>query len=138
MRRLAEHLIGQDTTNSPSTFPNIDGFDRMRAQLTTLMGKGGFKALLSRALVLAGADVSWLRSVQVGEDGTLNIPDDAGASLGAAEILEGRVALLARLFGLLDAFIGRGLTLSVVRDIWPSISLNSLPLDQEPNDGKAD
>jgi hypothetical protein len=43
-----------------------------------------------------------------------------------AEIFDGRVVLLAQLLGLLVAFIGERLTLSLVREIWPRIPLNDL------------
>jgi hypothetical protein len=135
MQELAEHLVGNAATASRATFPAID---KLRPHLTTLMGKVGFRALLSRALVLACADVPWLGSVKIGEDGMVKGLDVSQAQLGATDLRKGRVALLARLLGLLDAFIGRSLTLSLVREIWPNISLKGLPLDQEPNDGKTD
>ena len=90
------------------------------------MGNGGFRALLSRALALANAEVPWLRAVHVKADGTLEGLEALHAQLDPAEFLEGRVVLLAQLLGLLVAFIGPSLTLRLVGEIWPQISLNDL------------
>jgi hypothetical protein len=86
------------------------------------VGNAGFRALLSRALALANPEVSWLRAVNVNVDGTLQW-SEAGRVLDPAEFLEGRVVLLAQLLGLLTAFIGPSLTLRLVGEIWPKISL---------------
>jgi len=45
---------------------------------------------------------------------------------------EGRVVLLAQLLGLLVAFIGEDLTLRLVREVWPKLSINDV------NFGKGD
>ena len=90
------------------------------------MGKVGFSALYSRALVLANAEVPWLRAVHVKADGSLGGLDALGAQVNPAEIFEGKVVLLAQLLGLLVAFIGGSLTLRLMREIWPKIPLNDL------------
>jgi hypothetical protein len=91
-----------------------------------LMGNGGFRALLVRALVLAGAEVSWLRAVQVNADGTLEGLATPHARLKPAEFREGRVVLLAQLLGLLVAFIGPSLTLRLVCEIWPQLAVDNV------------
>ncbi len=86
------------------------------------MGKGGFRALLSRALVLASAEVPWLRAVRVKAGwraGRLEVSD---AISTPAEFREGKVVLLAQLLGLLVAFIGVNLTSRLVGEIWPQIA----------------
>ena len=90
------------------------------------MGNVGFRALLSRALALANADVPWLRAVHVKADGSLEGLDELGAQVDPDEIFQGCVVLLAQLLGLLVAFIGEDLTLRLVRDVWPKLSLNNL------------
>ena len=90
------------------------------------MGNAGFRALLSRALALANAEVPWLRAVQVKADGSLEGLEELHAQLDPDEIFEGRVVLLAQLLGLLVAFIGENLTLRLVREVWPKLSLNDL------------
>jgi hypothetical protein len=77
---------------------------------------------------LAGAEVSWLRAVHGKADGTLEGLEAPQAKLDPAEFREGKVVLLAELLGLLVAFIGMNLTLRLVGEIWPQISLGALEL----------
>jgi hypothetical protein len=108
--------------------------DRLRPHLATLMGIGGFRALLARALVLASAEVSWLRAVQVNADGTLEGLAAPHARLEPAQFREGRVVLLAQLLGLLVAFIGPSLTSRLVGEIWPQLAADNV--DFGNGDGK--
>jgi len=96
--------------------------DRLRGALTTFAGTAGFRALLSRALVLAKAESTVLASVQVREDGTLagldTIVEGKDGSLppGGGE---GAPLLVSHLLDLLIALIGRSLTMRLVGDAWP-------------------
>ena len=126
MRNLAKELIGYEASrHNFSEAVASDDFhvtDKLRPHLANLMGKGGFRALLSRALVLAKAEVSWLGAVRVKADGTLDGVDQLHSQIDPAEFLEGKVVLLAQLFGLLVAFIGLNLASHIVSEIWPGIS----------------
>jgi len=126
MRNFAKSLIGYETGRnkfSDRNGPDFSVCEKLRPHLATLMGNGGFRALLSRALVLAGDEVSWLRAVHVKADGSLEGLDELHAQLDPEAFSEGRIVLLARLCGLLVAFIGENLTLRVVREIWPRVPL---------------
>lgn len=128
MRDIATQLIAFAADNEvvatgPAVFVVCD---ILRPHLAALMGKVGFRALLSRALALAGAEVPWLVALHVEADGRLSGLDKAGAGLGPEEELAGKVVLLAQLLGLLVAFIGEDLTLRLVRDVWPGLSLERL------------
>jgi len=100
--------------------------NKLRPHLATLMGNGGFQALLSRALVLTNGEISWLRDIQVNADGTLEGLEAIHGRLDPAQFLEGRVVLLAHLLGLLVSFIGPDLTARIVGDIWPKTPLNGV------------
>ena len=133
MRDSAERLIAYETMGSksskttiPVTFPVSE---KLRPQLATLMGNAGFSALLSRALALANVEVPWLRAVHV-EAGYFKASDEPGAQVDPSDFFEGRVVLLAQLLGLLVAFIGANLTLRLVREVWPKLSLNNLDFDE--------
>ena len=125
MRSIAQRLISYETPGNDSCeTENAAIFqvsDRLRAHLATLMGHGGFRALLARALALASAEVSWLRAVQVNADGALEGLETLHAHLTPAEFRDGRVVLLAQLLSLLVAFIGPGLTSRLVGEIWPQL-----------------
>jgi hypothetical protein len=102
--------------------PAFRATDKLRPHLSMLMGRGGFQALLARALVLAAAEVHWLAEVQVIAGGELEGLAAAHAKLDAAEFCEGEVVLLAQLLGLLVAFIGPALTLRLITQVWPQLS----------------
>jgi hypothetical protein len=93
--------------------------EKLRPHLANLMGNGGFRALLSRALVLASAEVSWLRAVHVNARGTLEGLEALHAQIASAEFIEGEIVLLIELLALLEAFIGPALTSRLVGEIWP-------------------
>ena len=125
MRSLAKRLIDfealsntSSATQAAAVFPVTD---KLRPHLATLMGDGGVRALLSRALVLATKEVSWLDAIQVNADGGLEGFDALGSQLDPSEVVEGKVVLLAQLFGLLVAFIGPSLTSRLTGELWPQI-----------------
>jgi len=130
MRNLAQRLIEYETrrnkfpqTNPPAIF---DVCEKLRPQLATLISNAGFRVILSRALVLAGAEVPWLRALHVKSDGSLEGLDEMEAQLSPEEFLEGRMELLAQLLGLLVAFIGEKLTMGLVQEAWPKVPLDDL------------
>ena len=130
MRNFAERLIAYETNGNQSPGAKTPAAclvsEKLRPPLATLMGSTGFRALLSRALVLANAEAAWLRAVQVNADGALEGLDALDAQVDPDEMFEGCVVLLAQLLGLLAAFIGENLTLRLVQEVWPKLSLNDL------------
>jgi hypothetical protein len=130
MRSVAERLIQYETSKKdPSETTDIATIavtERLRPHLATLMGNGGFRALLARALKLASAEVHWLHAVEVNADGLLEDLEPLHARLTPAEFREGSVVLLAQLLGLLVAFIGPGLTSRLVGEIWPQLAAHNM------------
>ena len=66
-RDFAERLIAYETRENNSSETKTSAAclvgEKLRPHLATLMGTVGFRALLSRALALANAEVQWLRAV---------------------------------------------------------------------------
>jgi hypothetical protein len=143
MRHFAKRLIvfetrghESSTDETPATF---SAFEKLRPQLAILMGEGGFRALLGRALSLAGTEVPWLRVVQVKTDGSLEgLVEMLQKQIGPDDFLEGAVVLLAKLLGLLAAFIGENLTLRLVHEVWPKVPLNGYDPDDRSKIGNGD
>jgi hypothetical protein len=135
LRDFAERLIAYETSRNKSSKTKIPAAffvgEKLRPHLAALMGNVGFHALLSRALALANAEVPWLRAVHVKSDGSLEGLDELDAQVDPEEVFEGRLVLLAQLLGLLVAFIGENLTLRLVRDVWPKLSLDNLDFGKE-------
>ena len=130
MLEFAERLIACETrgnkssgTKTPAAFPVCE---RLRPHLATLMGNTGFRALLSRALARAEADVPSLRAMQVNAHGSLGALDEPEVQADPEERAKASVVLVAQLLDLLAAFIGETLMLRIVCDVWPKLSLNDL------------
>ena len=132
LRDFAERLIDYETNADESRAANLNipaAFvvcDKLRPHLATLMGNGGFRALLWRALVLANAEVRWLTSVHVKADGTFEGLEEIATQVDPEQLADGGVVLLAQLLGLLVAFIGEKLTVRLVREVWPDAPLNDV------------
>jgi hypothetical protein len=134
MKDLAARLIAFETgresaaaTGPPAAFQVCE---RLRPHLATLMGKAGFRAVLLRAIAVAGTEMPGSGALQVKADGSLDGWDDPEAPLKANERNAGGVLVVAQLLGLLVAFIGETLTLRLVRDVWPKLSLEGLEFTQ--------
>lgn len=140
VRDLSHCLIAYETRRNKFPDPQkplpVHIGEKLRPYLVTLMGTVGFQALLSRALALANAEVPWLRAVEVKGDGSLHGFDVPGAQANPDEIFEGSVVLLTQLLGLLVVFIGENLTLRLIRDVWPKVSLSDVGLEQETKNEK--
>jgi hypothetical protein len=121
-RRIIANMTPEDESSSARDAAAFHTIDELRPHLVTLMGNGGFRAVLSRALALASTEVKWLRAVHVKADGSLDGLKALHLHLGPEEFLEGRVFLLAELLGLLVAFVGPNLTEHLVGEIWPQNS----------------
>jgi hypothetical protein len=132
MREFAARLVAHEAKlHNSSQSRTLAGFlvsEKLRPHLATLMGTLGFRALVSRALALANAEVPWLHAVHVKSDGSLEGLDgpELEAQVSREKIAEGGAEILAQLLGLLVTFIGANLTLQLVRDIWPRVALSDL------------
>lgn len=126
LRDFAERLIAYETKGNKSSETKTPAAclasEKLRPHLATLMGNIGFRALVSRVLVLGAADVPWLRAVHVKADGSFEGFEELVAQVDPNEFLEGCVVLLSHLLGMLVAFIGEELMLRLVREAWPELS----------------
>ena len=126
MRELAQRLVALEAASQSAAGAHVHEAvrvcDKLRISLTRFAGSDGFTSLLGRALALARAEVPSLQTVQVKPDcsleglGVLAVDSNAGP--------EAAVAITAHLLGLLDTFIGKALTLRLVREAWPDASLD--------------
>ena len=123
MRDLARQLLALEAANKIATDAHMDEAvrvcEKLRVSLTQFAGADGFTSLLRRALTLARADVPMLKTVTLKADGSLEgleqiALDQANAGAEAA------IAITAHLLGLLVTFIGKPLTLRLMRDAWPA------------------
>jgi hypothetical protein len=137
LRALAGRLLKQTATLTPSAVEGSQAAfkvcESLRGPLSSLAGAAGFTALLSRAVVIAGAEVDWLRGVHVKSDGTLSGLAELDENLSPEEQSAGEIVLVANLLALLMTFIGEKLTMELLRDIWPRARFDS-PTQASEND----
>jgi hypothetical protein len=109
IRDFAEQLIAHEAAGQSSLTQIAAAVlvcDRLRPHLATLMGNIGFRALMSRALALAVAEIPSLHILRINDDGTFSGLEEFGGPVGGTKTSEGGVVLVAQLFGLLATFIG--------------------------------
>ena len=91
--------------------------EKLGPHFGALMGAAGFHALLSRALVLAGAEIAWLGQLHVKADGSFEGLNELESQAKSEEISDAGIVLLARLLGLLVTLIGDELTLQLLSNV---------------------
>ena len=122
-RRLAQRLLAYEAVAGENSEPAESAAFRvcakLRQPLTIFAGLAGFRSLLSRALTLARARAPSLSAVQVATDGSLQGLDEREPQIDKEQDRDGGAILIAQLIELLLTFIGEGLTLRLVQDVWP-------------------
>jgi len=128
MLNFAARLIRCETLGNRSpaaaTLAAFRVCEKLHAHMATMMGNTGFRALLGHALALATVEIPWLGSVRMKIDGAFAGLEELQAQIDADELHKGGMVLLAQLLGLLVAFIGERLTLRLVSEVWPKLSLH--------------
>lgn len=96
-------------------------YERLRQPLHRIFGAGGCLSLISRTLAMAVVKTPWLGELRARSDGRLEGWAEMKDKPDKRAMVEGEVVLLAELFELLLTFLGPGITLSLVREAWPSL-----------------
>lgn len=134
-RYLAQRLLTYEAAAGESSEPVESAAFRvcakLRQPLITLAGVAGFRLLLSRALTLARAEAPSLSAVQVAADGSIKGLDELASQTDKKHARDGGVILVAQLIGLLLTFIGKGLTLRLVQDVWPEAAFDGRISEKE-------
>jgi hypothetical protein len=134
-RHLAQRLLRCEAVAAKNSEPTESAAFRvcakLRRPLITLAGVAGFRSLLSRALTLARAEAPSLSVVQVAADGSLKGLDALEPQIDKEQARDEGAILIAQLLGLLLTFIGQGLTLRLVQDVWPEAAFDSRVFEKE-------
>jgi hypothetical protein len=134
-RHLAQRLLTYEAVAGENSEPAEAAAFRvcakLRRPLTILAGVAGFRSLLSRALTLARAEAPSLSAVQVAADGYLKGLDEVEPHIDKEQARDGGTILIAELIGLLLTFIGEGLTLRLVQDVWPQAAFDGRVSEKE-------
>ena len=134
-RRLAQRLLACEAVAGGNSEPAESAAFRvcakLRQPLTIFAGLAGFRSLLSRALTLARAEAPSLSAVQVAADGSVKGLDELASQTGKEQAGDGGDSLVAQLIGLLLTFIGEGLTLRLIQDVWPEAAFDGSVSEKE-------
>ena len=122
IQRALTREAGDDADAKVLAAAALRVYDALAGQLSLLIGKGGVRALTARSLHLVQRDFPWLAEARE--------PDPSEGPFAqvafclerqeAAVATEAAAAALATLGGLLEALIGKTLTMRVLRAAWPS------------------
>lgn len=136
-RHLAQRLLTYEAVAGENSEPAESAAFRvcakLRRPLITLAGVAGFRSLLCRALMLARAEAPTLSAVQIAADGSLKGLDELASQTDKKQARDGGAILVAQLIGLLLTFIGKGLTLRLVEDVWPEAAFDGRVSEKERN-----
>ena len=130
-RKLARWLLIYEAAAGKGSEPTESAASRvcekLRQPLCSLTGVAGFRSILLRALVLARSKAPSLSPVQVAPDGSLKGLDKIGPQEEKVknQAVEAGVILIAQLLDLLLLFIGEGITLRLVQDVWPEAAFST-------------
>ncbi len=124
---LARRLLAVEAASPCATGAHVHEAvrvcEKLQVSLTRFAGSDGFTSLLRRALALARADVPALQTVNLKPNGSLDVCEVLAidATNSGPEAV---VAIIAHFLGLLETFIGELLTIRLVREAWPDITLD--------------
>jgi hypothetical protein len=130
IQALARQLLAFEAAHDNSSAVGVSVaarvIEELRRRLIRLAGVDGFRSLLSRALTLARMESPSLNMVRVRADGSVEGFDGVEGEQEPAGAVGGQagIVLLAHLLELLVTFIGKPLTLRLVRDAWPDVSMD--------------
>ena len=97
----------------------------LHKRLDPLVGAGGFRALLDRALFLAKKEHPWLEGVEIqAYPGCgLKVSTEAMAGRQPGEIRETLTIILANVIWLLVTFIGEDIVYGLIEEAWPGTKI---------------
>ncbi len=134
LRNVARQLLAVEAAKSGSLSRGhaaVNVCERLRVSLTRLAGPDAYTSLLRRALTLARAEAPVLGSIDVAANGSLTGLEELAARLQSSpgdedEVAKAAATIITKLLELLVTFVGRSLTLRLVRDACPDLPLDDL------------
>jgi len=126
-RRLLHHEAGAGNTSEPAESTTFHVYEKLRRNLSLVVGVAAFQALASRALTVARSEVPGLGAVQVAADGRLQRVNRIESSMetDGEWVEEEGVIFISSLLGLLQLFLGEPLTTNLVLNVWPDVEVDN-------------
>jgi hypothetical protein len=127
LREWAERISQAEMAEDQTAEQMLGAIERtcrtLLPKFADLLGERGYRLILSRSLVLAGRQISWLNNVSVGNkgEGCLIGLEKSGSSYSSAEVRHAFVEILTSLFVVLGSFVGEQLVLYELKQAYPEI-----------------
>lgn len=135
IQNLSRQLLLYEASRDHALDERLDAtacvIEQLRVRLVRLAGVDGFRSLLSRALALAEAESPSLGFAKINPDDFLHDFNGIGPRPETEPAEQAGCVLVAHLLELLVTFIGESLTLHLVREAWPDVSLEGTGLSTE-------
>jgi hypothetical protein len=126
---LARSLLAYEAAAGQSTEPTepaaIRVCEKLRGPLCALAGVAGYRSILARALALARVEAPSLGALQVTADGSLQGHRKLAPQIDRYQASEGDVLLTAQLLGLFLSLLGAAVTLQLVQDVFPNLTVTT-------------
>jgi hypothetical protein len=126
---LARSLLAYEgvagKTYEPTEPAAVRVCEKLRGPLCALTGVAGYRSLLARALALARAEAPSLGALQVTADGYLQGFEELASQSDQDRTSEAGFFLTAQLLGLFLSLLGAALTLQLMRDVFPNLTVKT-------------
>jgi uncharacterized protein YdcH (DUF465 family) len=126
---LARSLLAYEAAAGQSTEPTepaaIRVCEKLRGPLCALAGVAGYRSILARALALARVEAPSLGALQVTADGSLQGHGKLAPQIDRYQASEGDLLLTAQLLGLFLSLLGAAVTLQLVQDVFPNLTVTT-------------
>jgi hypothetical protein len=124
VHRLARALLDQEGVGegADAALPAAERvLQRLAERISPLVGTGGFRMLLQRALRRAAGERAWLEAIELDRDTAWRLvgAEEAARDLPAEEAISTAETLVAELVGLVARFLGADLAIRLVRQSYP-------------------
>jgi hypothetical protein len=133
LKSLAQRLLVHEANKSPNPAKLAEALEvccqRLHKRLDPLVGAGGFRALLERALFLAKKEHPWLEGVEIQAypGCELKALNEAMTGRQSTEIRETLTIILANVIWLLVTFIGEDIVYGLIEEAWPGTKIAPAP-----------
>jgi hypothetical protein len=118
-----EAVAGQTSEQVESAAVRL--FEKLRVPFCALAGVAGYRALLARALALARPEAPSLCVLQITADGCIQGLGKLASKSDQHHTSEGDVLFTAQLLGLFLALLGTSVTLQLVQDVFPNLTVTT-------------
>jgi len=131
-RSLLAYEAVADKTSKSSEPVAVRVCQKLRGPLCALAGVAGYRSLLARALTLARAEAPGLGAMQVTADANLQGFGELASQSDQHHASEGEVLLTAQLLGLFLSLLGAAVTLQLVQEVFPYLTVTTEPGEPSP------